>query len=220
MREVNILGCSYATVSLLLESLFRCHGAGLRVKVIQNVPVGDVLPFEIDGVETKVLDHDTWDAEADRDVPCLCGVTTPAVKRAVFEFFASRYGIGANRYAILTHPSAEIAATARMGAGVHAGPGTVLAPYAQIGERVSINRGAMVGHHTKIGTGSAIQPGVQIAGHCEVGDDVLLGVGAVVVDGVRIGDGAAVAAGALVRKTVAAGALVAGVPARALRRLR
>lgn len=47
-----------------------------------------------------------------------------------------------------------------------------------------------------------------------VGDRVWIGTGAIVLKGVTIGNGAVVAAGAVVTRDVAAGAIVAGVPAQ------
>jgi acetyltransferase-like isoleucine patch superfamily enzyme len=52
----------------------------------------------------------------------------------------------------------------------------------------------------------------------KIGRDVWIGANAVILGGVTIGDGAVVAAGAVVTKDVEAGAIVAGVPARLLRR--
>jgi maltose O-acetyltransferase len=52
-----------------------------------------------------------------------------------------------------------------------------------------------------------------------VGDDVWIGGRAVVLCGVRIGDGAVIGAGAVVTRDVAAYTLVAGSPARVVRRL-
>lgn len=49
-----------------------------------------------------------------------------------------------------------------------------------------------------------------------LGDDVVLGARAVVERGVTIGDGAIVEAGSLVTRDVPAGAVVGGVPARAV----
>ena len=51
-----------------------------------------------------------------------------------------------------------------------------------------------------------------------IGHDVWIGHGAIVLPGVEIGDGAVVAAGAVVTKPVAPYTVVAGVPAKPLRR--
>lgn len=52
----------------------------------------------------------------------------------------------------------------------------------------------------------------------KIGRDVWIGANAVILGGVTIGDGAVVAAGAVVTEDVEAGAIVAGVPARLVRR--
>lgn len=52
----------------------------------------------------------------------------------------------------------------------------------------------------------------------KIGRDVWIGANAVILGGVAIGDGAVIAAGAVVNRDVAAGAVVAGVPAREIRK--
>jgi acetyltransferase-like isoleucine patch superfamily enzyme len=52
----------------------------------------------------------------------------------------------------------------------------------------------------------------------KIGRDVWIGANAVILGGVTIGDGAVVAAGAVVNRDVEAGAIVAGVPARFIRK--
>lgn len=52
----------------------------------------------------------------------------------------------------------------------------------------------------------------------KIGRDVWIGANAVILGGVTVGDGAIVAAGAVVTKDVEAGAVVAGVPARLVRK--
>lgn len=52
----------------------------------------------------------------------------------------------------------------------------------------------------------------------KIGRDVWIGANAVILGGVTIGDGAVVAAGAVVTRDVEAGGIVAGAPARLLRK--
>jgi acetyltransferase-like isoleucine patch superfamily enzyme len=52
----------------------------------------------------------------------------------------------------------------------------------------------------------------------KIGRDVWIGANAVILGGVTIGEGAVVAAGAVVNRDVEAGAVVAGVPAREIRK--
>lgn len=55
-------------------------------------------------------------------------------------------------------------------------------------------------------------------GEVTVGKDVMIGANATILPGVCIGDGAVVGAGALVNSDVPPGAMVAGVPARVVKR--
>ena len=80
-----------------------------------------------------------------------------------------------------------------------------------IAERVSIRDQ----DHALHGTGAAlIRNSGMCVGAVRIGADVWIGAGAVVLRNVTIGDGAVVGANAVVTRDVAAGAIVAGVPAR------
>ena len=218
MKEVDILGASHATLSMILETLGRLH-PGVRARIVRNMDVADDLPYAVDSVETVETAHQDWDpvAAAKRGVPCVCGVYNPAAKRQVFDFFETRCGTGIDRYANLVDPAAVVAATVRFGAGVSIGPQAVAAPYAVLGDLVTVNRGVSIGHHTVVGDYSTLNPGCNVAGRCRLGTGVTVGMGANVIDGVSLGDGAVVGAGALVTRDVPPGATVYGVPARVVR---
>jgi acetyltransferase-like isoleucine patch superfamily enzyme len=64
------------------------------------------------------------------------------------------------------------------------------------------------------------QPGTKSRGETRVGDNVWIAAHVVVADGSVIGDNAVAAAGSVVRGRVPAGTLVAGLPARPVRKLK
>ena len=97
--------------------------------------------------------------------------------------------------------------------------------YFDLEAAVTIERGATIGHGVSfVTTVHEIGPSSHRAGAhgsraiC-VGEGAWVGANATLLPGVRIGRGAVVAAGALVARDVEADTLVAGVPARPVRRL-
>jgi maltose O-acetyltransferase len=89
--------------------------------------------------------------------------------------------------------------------------------------RVTIGEGTMLGPSVQIYCAehhkdAALRAqGLEVARPVTIGADVWIGGGAIILGGVTIGAGAIVGAGSVVTKDVAAGAVVAGNPARALR---
>ena len=67
---------------------------------------------------------------------------------------------------------------------------------------------------------STIRPFVKcVHGYIEIGDDAWIGTGCIILPDVRIGKGAVVGAGSVVTKDVPDFAVVAGVPAKPLKKL-
>lgn len=105
--------------------------------------------------------------------------------------------------------------------------GAVLNIGAVIGERTMIDMNVVVGGRAIVGKNCHIGAGTVLAGVIEppsadpviVEDDVLIGANAVVLEGVKIGKGAVVAAGSIVVKDVEPNTVVAGVPAKFLKKV-
>lgn len=120
--------------------------------------------------------------------------------------------------ATIVAPSAQVGATARVGAGSILLHRAVLGANALVGRGSIINTGATVDHDCVIGDLVHIAPGVNLAGTVSVGDGAMIGIGASVIPGIRIGAGATVGAGAVVIRDVPDGHTVVGVPAQELSR--
>ncbi len=99
--------------------------------------------------------------------------------------------------------------------GSEIGEGTMIDMNVVVGGRV------IVGKHCHIGAGSVLAGVVEppSAEPVRIGDHVVMGANAVVLEGVQVGEGAVVAAGAVVTQHVEPYTVVAGVPARVIKKV-
>ena len=105
--------------------------------------------------------------------------------------------------------------------------GAVLNIGSVIGERTMIDMNVVVGGRAIVGKNCHIGAGTVLAGVIEppsadpviIEDDVLIGANAVVLEGVKVGKGAVVAAGSIVVRDVEPNTVVAGVPAKLLKKV-
>jgi len=93
--------------------------------------------------------------------------------------------------------------------GVTIGDNVIIAPHVQI---------MAVEHVFDDPARPILEQGLRAFG-ITIEDDVWIGAGAIILDGVRVGRGAVVGAGAVVTRDVAPHTVVAGVPARLIRRI-
>lgn len=124
-------------------------------------------------------------------------------------------------------------------------PGAIIRDQVEIGDNAVIMMGAIINIGAVIGEGTMIDMGAVLGGraevgkHCHVGagavlagviepasatpvileDDVLVGANAVVIEGVHVGKGAVIAAGAVVIEDVPDYGVVAGCPARLIKKV-
>ena len=91
-------------------------------------------------------------------------------------------------------------------------------PGAAIGRHVSLRPGCSIGHDTKLGDFVFVGPNATFNGNCFAEDGVHIGPNAVVHEETRIGALSVIGMGSVVLNDVPAGHLMAGNPARAIRR--
>jgi sugar O-acyltransferase (sialic acid O-acetyltransferase NeuD family) len=116
------------------------------------------------------------------------------------------------------HPSAIVSRWAVLGAGVQLLPRCVVNAGARLGANVIVNTGAVVEHDCMVGDHAHLATGAVLAGSVRVGASAHIGCGATVKEGMVVGERAVVGAGAVVVANVSADHIVAGVPARQLKR--
>ncbi len=105
--------------------------------------------------------------------------------------------------------------------------GAVLNIGAVIGEKTMIDMNVVVGGRAVVGNNCHIGAGAVLAGVIEppsadpviIGDNVLVGANAVILEGVKVGKGAVIAAGSVVVSDVEEYTVVAGVPAKMLKKV-
>ncbi|RPI74425.1 MAG: 2,3,4,5-tetrahydropyridine-2,6-dicarboxylate N-acetyltransferase [Ignavibacteriales bacterium] len=105
--------------------------------------------------------------------------------------------------------------------------GAVLNIGAVIGESTMIDMNVVVGGRAIVGKNCHIGAGAVLAGVIEppsaspviIEDNVLIGANAVVLEGVRVGKGAVIAAGSVVVKDIEPYTVVAGIPAKFLKKV-
>lgn len=118
----------------------------------------------------------------------------------------------------LIHDRSFVEPTSSVGDGCQIMPGAVIHKFSKIGKHTFINTNATVDHECVIGDGVHVMGNAAVTGMIEIGDYATIGTNATILPFVKIGVGAFVGAGAVVTKDVEPYSVVAGVPAKPLRK--
>ena len=149
-------------------------------------------------------------AQGVRDAFIGVGTVGDSQSRTRVYELAHRHGF---RIVLAIHPTAVVAASAKIGDGPTIMANAIISPDARLGDNVIVNTRAVVEHDCVIGDHVHIATGAVLSGMVTVGRGAHIGAGATVRQGLTIGEGAIVGAGAVVVRDVLAGTTVVGVPA-------
>lgn len=118
----------------------------------------------------------------------------------------------------ITAKNSYICDTVFFGKGIQVMPSATVNSFTAIGDYCVLNTNSTVDHECVIGNGVHIMGGASLAGNITVKDFATIGTNATILPNITIGKGAYVGAGAVVTKDVADFDVVAGVPAKILKK--
>lgn len=102
----------------------------------------------------------------------------------------------------------------KVGKGTIMAPGSLLAPFATVGEHSLVNYNATIGHHTQVGSLSVIAPGAVIGGNCVLDEGVYVGANASIRENIKVGKNVVIGMGAIVTKDVPSDVTIIGINER------
>jgi len=116
------------------------------------------------------------------------------------------------------HDSAIIEKKSNIGIGNVINPGCIVNSFAKISNNCVIYSGSIIEHEDLIDDNVFIGPGVVLTANIRIGKNTLIGAGTKIIPHIKIGKNVKVGAGSVVIKDVNDNQVVAGVPAKRVKK--
>jgi len=196
------------------------YGASGHTKVIVNCLRAQnkrILAFFDDDPDKKLfLEYpvlNEYDPLYYHDEKLIIGIGDNKIRKKVSQFIKHPFGQ-------TIHPTAQVAEESRVEEGTVVFHNSVIQTGTTIGKHSIINTTASVDHDCTIENYVHIAPNTTICGGISIGEGTLVGAGTVIVPNIKIGRWCIISAGSVVTKDIPDFSLIAGNPARIIKKLK
>jgi len=124
------------------------------------------------------------------------------------------------RFATLIHPTAAVSTSSTIGHGVVLYPHVVVMAGVRIGDHVTVLANTVMNHNVVIEDFCIVTSGVNLSGQVRLGRGCYIGAGSSLIQDCTVGEWALVGLGSAVIRDVPPWTVVAGNPARVIRKVR
>ena len=187
-------------------------------------PTWNVIGFFDDGYDVgyechglKVLGGTEALSKWKKPLNLVIAIGTPKIKKAILKKIDNNIVIN---YPTLVHPTAIIGDInyVKFGRGCIICAYTIITCDIEIGDFVIFNLACTLGHDTVVKDYCSFMPSCNISGEVNIGDCVYCGTGVKIINRIEIGEYSIIGAGAVVVRDVEPNTVVAGVPAKVIKR--
>jgi UDP-N-acetylbacillosamine N-acetyltransferase len=204
MDKVILVGAFHETIEL-------CQEVGLEVfGIIDNLLSGSYFGISILGTDNEASELFLKYP----NIPVVLSPDLPVIRKRLFDFY-NQIGFS---FQTVVSPSAKISKTASIGTGCLIQHGANVSSSVKLDDFVKLNTFANIMHDCNLGKFSTVAPNAVLLGGVSSSELAFIGSNATILPGKKIGTKAVVGAGAVVTKDVENNVVVAGNPARALKK--
>ncbi len=211
MKPIVILGAGGFARELMV--LIEAIGGWRILGFVRSEPEGELSLLHgypnYPTIEAFISDHPNV-----AEVRYCFGAGSPKVKRAMD---AEARHSGLVPAPPLVYPDVKIHPSVQLADNVVICAGTSLTVDIRIGYGTMLNLHCTVGHDTVIGEFCTCSPGVHLSGNVTLENEVECGTNSSVIPAVTLGERCVLGAGAVAVKSIPAGAVAVGIPAKSIR---
>lgn len=152
--------------------------------------------------------------ESMETIPFHVAIGDNYFRKKIFEAVARRRG----QMVSIISPGSDVSPRAAIGAGSYIGKLTVIQNHVTTGICCLIDTGSIIEHGTSLGDFVTVSPGAVVCGDVTLQQGVAVGAGATIIEKTVVGENSLIGAGSVVIDDVDTGVVVAGNPAKIIRR--